>query len=372
VISTDPRAFGWMLANDDAVGSYPFHYRDKATGRPLEITNHPYVTIADSSYAKQAAASGNSKYAKDLLPACGGDCSDPYTFDIAHHPSIGYVPYMVTGDFYYLEELQFAASYVELWPNPAYRQYSKGVLHHAQPQVRGQAWALRTLSDAAFITPDSDPMKCYFTQLMTNILSDYNTNYTDGGLTDPLHIAFGYFPYTINGQARDGIAPWQDDFFTWAVGHAAEQGFPGAAKLLKWKAAFQVGMMEGWKSDATHGYCWLEASAYKVQVRDSQSAPLYSNLTKVYQTTFPNLYGLTCNTQAMVNAMSSSSHTYQLGEMRGYAWSPTGYPSNLQIGLAMAAESGIPGAADAWQLFSNRSVKPDYGNYPNFAVIPRN
>ncbi|HYW91810.1 MAG TPA: hypothetical protein VFA95_04990, partial [Gammaproteobacteria bacterium] len=47
VISTDPRAFGWMLANDDAVGSYPFHYRDEATGRPLEITNHPYVTIAD-------------------------------------------------------------------------------------------------------------------------------------------------------------------------------------------------------------------------------------------------------------------------------------------------------------------------------------
>jgi len=360
-----------MLANDNAVGSYGFHYRDKQTGRPLEITNHPYVTLADYSHAKQAASWGNTDYANDLLPACGGVCSNPYTFDIAHHPSIGYVAYMVTGDFYYLEELQFAASYIELWSNPAYRKYSKGILYQAQPQVRGQAWALRTISDAAFITPDSDPMKSYFTQLMTNIIADYNARYTNGGMSDPLHIAFGQFPYTINGAARVGIAPWQDDFFTWAVGHAAEEGFPGALQLLKWKSVFQVDMMTDWENNPSQGYCWLEASAYNLQVRDTQGGPIYSSLSHAYQQTFPTLYGLTCNSQEMVNTMSTSSHTYQIGEMYGYSDSATGFPSNLQIGLAMADESGIAGAANAWQIFMSRSVKPNYSNDPNFAVIPR-
>ncbi len=365
IVSTDRRAFAWMLANDDAVGSYGFHYRDAATGRPLDIIEHPYVTIAADSWAH---TSRNENWSRDALPRCVGDCSTPYVFDISHHPSIGYVPYMVTGDYYYLEEMQFTASYVELWMNAAYRDYEKG---HLVGQVRGQAWALRSISDAAFITPDDDPLKGYYTQLMANNLQKYNSEMTNGPEADnPLHVinTSSAVIYDMNGQDNVGISPWQQDFFNWAIGHAAEQGFEGAKVLLKWLSEFSIGRMTDWKYN-DGGFCWLQAAVYKLQVRAGGGAPDYSSLNRAYMETYPDIYALPCNSEEMLEAWGDGNN--QAGEMSGYPWSPTGFPSNFQIGLAMAADSGIAHAEEAWEIFAGRSVKPDYSNYPNFAVIPR-
>src|SRR5699024_7744994 len=111
-----------------------------------------------------------------------------------------------------------------------------------------------------------------------------------------------------------------------------------------------------------------------------RDSPEYGSLKMAYRKSFPNLVGLNCNTQEYVNAWSShTGKDHKIGEMRGYAYSPTGYPSNLQIGLAMAAESGVDGGKEAWRIFVNRAVKPDspskseysYRNTPKFAVLPR-
>jgi len=57
--------------------------------------------------------------------------------------------------------------------------------------------------------------------------------------------------------------------------------------------------------------------------------------------------------------------------MVGYPASATGFPANFQIGLAEAANSNLPNAAKAWEIFTGRSTKPDYTGAPQFAVIPR-
>ncbi|HKT40804.1 MAG TPA: hypothetical protein VJQ86_00435, partial [Rhodanobacteraceae bacterium] len=65
----------------------------------------------------------------------------------------------------------------------------------------------------------------------------------------------------------------------------------------------------------------------------------------------------------------------QQGEMSGYPDVATGFPSNLQVGLAAAADTGLPNAQNAWSIFNTRTVKPRgrhaYDNFPNFAVLPR-
>ncbi|MGB7756405.1 MAG: hypothetical protein WBL23_10110 [Salinisphaera sp.] len=369
-VSGDYRAFQWMLADDSAAGSYGFHYRDQKTGRPLTITDHPDVTVADYNWASQAGG----KLGKDLLPACKSDCHTPYTFNIAHQPSVGYLPYLVTGDYYYLEEMQFAAAYDEMWANESYRKYAKGILRIADGQVRAQAWALREISDAAFATPNSDPMKSYFTGLMKNILADYNDHYVGTGVT-PIHTLTDgdAFVYPSHGADRVALAPWQADFFTWAVGHAAEQGMPGAKSFLDWLASFQIQRMTDWIDKPSTGFCWLEASAYTLQLRDSRNSPIYGDMSQVYKANFPQLVGTQCNSSAMIlrlNNNSSNTH-YGQNEMVGFPTSPTGFPANFQIGLAMAVDSGDSNGAKAWQLFDSRSKKPDYSNYPNFAVEPR-
>ncbi|KEZ77847.1 hypothetical protein C41B8_07367 [Salinisphaera hydrothermalis C41B8] len=368
VTSGKRQAFNWMLADDDAAGGYSFHYRDDKTGRPVTIVDHPYITIADLNWARQAGGA----FAADLLPSCEKDCSNPNQFDIAHHPSIGYVSYLVSGDFYYLEEMQFTASYVELWANPDYRKTDKGRLLNAFQQVRSQAWNLRSISDAAFATPDKDPMKSYFVNQIDYIIQDYLNSYVNAS-GHPLHTldAYGAVHYPANQPSNISIAPWQEDFFTWAVGHAAEQQVPGAKKLLNWLAPFQIGLMTSAKDGAQSGFCWQVASGYTFQLRDDNNSPIYTSLDEVYAKTYPRLNGLACNSQAMANELSTTDDQLSPDQMVGYAISPTGFPANLQIALAVAADSDANNGKQAWQVFEGRVDKPDYSNYANFAVVPR-
>lgn len=371
IIDPDVRAYNWMLANTDALGAYSIHYRDQATGFPVSIQKHPDVTIADWSWA---SISGNPQEKADLLPPNKG-LQNPNVWENAHQPAESYVPYMVTGSWYYMSELAFGASHNEIWPNEAYRGYSKGLIDAAQGQVRGKAWVLREMADAAWLLPDNYPLKTEFNADVENSLADWNAKYTNNPNANPLHVMNQGPVYDMHGGTNNGIAPWQHNFLTWSVGHAAELGFAGAAEFRDWLAKFEIGLMTDWQANPTQGYCWLEASAYSLQVKDASGNWLPS-YTAAYDATFPTLAGLACNSPAMIAAMGTmQGQAWQAGEMYGYADSATGYPANLQIGLAAAANSGLPNAQAAWATFDSRSVKPSgsdaYNNYPNFALLPR-
>lgn len=392
IVDPDVRAYSWMLANTDALGTYPVHYRDEATGWPLSIQEHPYVTILGWSNAR-GVANGNgahaSDYRKDLLPNCVKDsvltekCTDnwygtgnPHTWSNAHQPAAGYVAYMVTGSYYYMEELAFYASMSELEAGADYRGLSKGLIDRARSQVRGKAWVLRELVDAAWLLPDGYPLKAEFNADVKNSIADFNTQYTDNPDANPLGMMNSGSLYALNGGKNNAGTPWQHNFLTWSAGHAAELGFAGAGAFRNWLAKFEIGLMTDSMNDPVHGFCWLEASAYTIQVKDAAGSWL-PNYAAVYAATFPSLVGLKCNSPEMVAAMGElEKQAWQPGKMHGYPTSSTGYPANFQTGLAAAVDSGLPNAAAAWQIFESRSVKPSpptaYNNYPNFALVPRN
>lgn len=390
IVDPDVRAYNWMLANTDALGSYSIHYRDQATGWPVSIQKHPRVTIANWVYASRAAQQGNATgadYKADLLPGCTNNAvvthcttswygtGNPHSWDNAHQPAESYVPYMVTGDYYYMSELAFGASMNDLWSNEGYRGFSKGLIGRSHGQIRGKAWTLRDLAEAAYLLPDSYPLKGEFNAAVHNSLDSWNQEYSNNPDANPLHVMKGDAIYSLNGGKHNGMAPWQHNFLTWSVGHAAELGFAEAIPLRNWLAKFEIGLMTDWKSEPTKGYCWLQASAYKLQVKDTSGNWLPS-YTAVYGATFPTLTGLACNSPAMITALGKlSKKPAKAGEMAGYPHSATGFSANFQIGLAAAADSGLPNVEAAWKLFESRSVKPTepdgYNNYPNFAVLPR-
>jgi len=391
IIDPDVRAYNWMLANTDALGAYSIHYRDAATGFPVSIQKHPNVTIVNWSYANSVAGQSSVKgtqYKADLLPTCTNNsvvagCStssyrtgNPFSWDNAHQPAEGYVAYMVTGDYYYMSELAFGASNNEIWSNEAYRGYSQGLIDRGHSQVRGKAWVLREMANAAWLLPDNYPLKAEFKADVENSLKDWNTKYTNNPSANPLHITDdSTAPYSLNGGKQNATAPWQHNFLTWSAGHAAELGFAGAADFRNWLAEFEIGLMTDWQDDPTQGYCWLQASAYNIQVKNSSGNWLPS-LTAAYAATFPTLAGSECNSREMVmELVRLTKRPRKRGEMAGYPNSATGYPANFQIGLAAAVDSGLPKGQDAWRIFISRSVKPKhphaYDNYPNFAVIPR-
>lgn len=289
----------------------------------------------------------------DAFPACGGSCDTPLTPDSSHQPSLAYLAYLLFGDRAHLDELHFWTNWNLLESNPHYRDFASGLLHAGQ--IRGQAWSLRTLGYAAWVTPDAHPLKSYFLDKLDRNIADYLTAIPESDVLgiNPTGYAFAY-------AERRGVAPWQDDSFTWAVGHLVSMGFESARPVLERKARFPIGRM------TAPGYCWIFGAAYSLIVRDSPDAPLFGTFAEVYRANMdPRVAGLECATSDMAMALDLS-----VGEMTGYSTSPTGYPSSMQPALAVIAEHGVTGAAEAWEVFAARTVRPDYAREPQFAIVP--
>lgn len=355
LLTMDKRAKDVTLGTADLAGSWGSHFRDKNTDRPVSVVDYPYMTIL--GHASDTLNPVTHKF--EAFPDCptGADCNNANAHDASHQPAFAYLPYLVTGDYYYLEELQFWAMWNSFASNPGYRDNAKGL--YKSDQVRGQAWSMRTIGEAAYITPDNDSLKSHLSSVLDANLDWYNTAYTS-------NVSANKLGAIVNGYAIDynngtGIAPWMDDFFTSAVGHIAELGYSKAQGLLAWKVQFPISRMVG------SGACWIDGAIYALTIRDSSTSPLYDTIGQAYRASHtPAINALACGSQAMATALG-----LQVGSMTGYADVVTGFPSNMQPALAYGADVGGANGTAAWQQFSARTVKPDYSLGPQFDIVPR-
>lgn len=355
LLTMSPRMIKVDRGVSSLAGSWTMHLRDEKTGLPVTLADYPYLTthpnLVDWDKNPLPDKTMYEGRPNDLIP------------DWNHEPSFAFVPYLLSGDYYFLEELMFWAAWNPLRTSPAYRDYGKGLFKWMQ--VRGQAWSLRTLGQVSYITPDGNPLKGYWKQQLQNNLAWYNKHYSNNPNANKLGFLVGLMPYN-HGRA---LAPWQDDFFTWAISYLVKLGFDNARPMLDFKVKFPVGRM------VAPGYCWVFGAIYYLNVRESEDRPFYHTFARAYEETVnrysPNdsidIRQLACGSQAMADQIGSQ---YKAGDMTGYPWSAQGYPSNMQPALAAAVDAGLPSAKKAWKIFMNRTRKPDYSSYPNWAIVP--
>jgi hypothetical protein len=194
---------------------------------------------------------------------------------------------------------------------------------------------------------------------MNNNLDWFNATYTNNASANQLGVVINGYAIVYNNST--GIGPWQDDFFTSAIGHAADLGFTKAQSLLAWKAKFPVSRMTG------AGACWIDGAIYTLTIRDSATSPIYSTIGQAYAASHTSIFdALQCAGAEMATALK-----LKVGEMTGYSSAATGYPSNMQPALAYSADALGQQGKDAWSVFMARSVKPNYGTAPQFAIVPR-
>lgn len=373
LISQDVRALAATLAMGDLSGSWPIHFRDEQTDRFVSLDDYPYMTLLGNDGDTINPRTNRA----EKFPPCAGDCSSEFYPDSGHQPSFAYLPYVLTGDFYYLEELQFWANWNMLQHNPTYREFEKGLFK--PDQIRGQAWSMRTLAQAAYITPDQHPQNDYFVKRVENNLRWYNKRFTQDPDSNKLGVlAWGYAFSYDDGKA---IAPWQDDFFTWSVGHTLSLGFHEARPLVEWKSKFPVARM------VAPDYCWIFAAAYSLKVReDKNSKRLYDSWAEIYRINYGEqtdksgvrLGDLDCGSREMAAWLTQKNREKNpgagpiaSGEMIGYPTGAEGYPANMQPALATAVDAGIADAEKAWRKFISREIFADYTEEPQFAVVPR-
>lgn len=360
VISQDKRVFNVAIRAAESMGVFSAHRRDRSTsgpvrGEPMDVIHWPYSTILGNVIDANNPATGINERIDRLTTA------NPTTPDTAHQPGLSYLPYMVTGDHYFLDELLFWAGYCGYNQHPGYRTHYHNLVK--PDQVRGQGWTLRTWAETAVILPDDHPLKPSYVYYMDQNLAFYNAEYSDNPSANKLGINV-----TGNALLGDVIRTWQDDFFTWSIGHVAELGFPQAERLLRWKAKFVIGRL------LTPGYCWLDAAIYSTMVRTSSSAPLFDNFPDVWAASVQDEFDRATNDGERASALykiNTPCAERMPRTLTGYPDSVTGFVANMQPAVACTLDSGVEDSDLAWELFNSRSVKPDYRYGNQFATLPR-
>jgi hypothetical protein len=331
LLSQDPRAKAAMLANGEAAGSVPVHYRDQSTDQPVSLDEHPGLTMRF----------GQST-ARDALPEVVNGVT-PWFMDAAHQPSLAYTPYLITGDRYSLDEVLFWANWNMGHLNPGYRGEEKGLV--GRNEIRAQAWSLRALGEAAHVLSDHHPMKSYFVSKLRGNLEWYVQRYPRNP-DRQASAALGWFEAGGSGTT----APWQMDFVAIVLGRLAAAEEPLAGELFHWVTRFTVGR---WLNEA-QGYCRAMAPTYHLKIRQPDQR-FIETWQELLQTNWPDL--------------TSCPATLTEGHPSG----PTGYAAYARAMLAVAADLGIDGAGAAYTRLraETPAMTTNMAQDPTWALAPR-
>ena len=336
-----------MYSAADLAGSFRSHYRNIKTGNPTTTEEFPNIStnynyVGRPGHFLQRPISGG--YKDNLYP------------EASHEPSLDFVPYLLTGEHYYLEELIFWSQWNTWGTAPGTHGFAKSLIGWDQP--RAQAWSLRTLAQAAYITPDSNPAKQTLLRELKANAEWYDKKFTDNPSANVFHVAYV-------GRKGRGIPPWMDDFITWAAEYTVKLGFDEWKPFAKWKTYFPVQRM------INPNFCWILASPYHLLVENPDQSFIASwsefyrqNLVKKAKTQV-DPKTLKCGSDEMAEALGAKP-----GEMLGNAKAREGYPAQMQPALAAAVDAGEPGAKEAWAKFQARGVKPGKGVDPRWNIVP--
>ena len=143
--SADTRAYSAMMVHALSSGSWSHHYRDEATNLPIAFSAQPLATLADTSTPTIPTPTGGENAAGPAM---------------SHSVSYAYLPWLLTGRWWFLEELHFWATFGYLSTAAGYRGNGAGWHVHAQPRFR--AWSLNVLAQSASVTPASHPLRAEF------------------------------------------------------------------------------------------------------------------------------------------------------------------------------------------------------------------
>ena len=228
---------GPMLAWAQAAGSCPMHFRDEATGKPIDLIKYPQANAYDLPRLQGAPwlPKGEPDARAPIYTNYGGGWMPQQ----AHFCEMSYVAYLASGDFGFLEDLQYSANFCVL--ADASHSSPNGAV--VSGETRGAAWAWRELFMAHAATQDAEaagalPASChpssYFKKLLDHSLAAQSRDLTDPNLA-PFHLvcAGGIF------------GPWQIDYALTSLAFGILTGHSDWTRLYLWELANVIARTNG-------------------------------------------------------------------------------------------------------------------------------
>lgn len=363
--SNDMRAYAGVIANAYSAGRFGIHYRDETTQRPLRFSSYPNL-VTNGGQATGISNTGASTK-ESYTPLTLGTM--PPTWDSPHHPSVGFTAYLLTGRYYFMEEVQFAAT-VNYLKNTDYdRKFSGGVFmsNAGANTTRGAGWAVRTLAQAACVTPDNDTvLRTEFANSMTANIDYYHDMYL-GQPNNP----FGFVTPYSNYAAGSGMfteSMWMEDFFTASFGYAIDlapaltaASVSRLGEFFAWKARSIIGRLGG---TAANEFLYTNAGMYTMAVAPTENpdfktgkGPWYNSWGEIYK------------------ASVGSANPGVAGPLQGGNFpEASSYWGNLQPAIAYAVQHKVAGAAEAYGRMTSapnwNTFAANLNDAPVWSVVP--
>lgn len=261
--------------------AWPVHFREgnpnkkflrnnpnvSGLGKPISITDRP-STCFECGY--------NYVYTspQDKIIPVGTWTDGGWLPDDAHQPDICSPHYILTGDYFYLEEMYFWASWSAHYLNGAATMYSwgrgpTGSEGGLTGQIRAQAWVFRNRALAAFCAPDGTDEKTYFDYLTKDAIEiwegAHNLQTTNSSSTiyqwgkqyrydsvngNPAQNqwergspAFAQSNYGIDvGVTEEAVSNFEQHYLMWALGRGKEMGY-STDSCLFYLAKYYINVM---------------------------------------------------------------------------------------------------------------------------------
>jgi hypothetical protein len=230
-ITYDPRMSAYCLAQAEGIASAPWHLFVRANNRYINTIDQPELWTALTQIQQ----------GKPSLPTDQQIYGSPWALDPAHQPNACLIPYLLTGEPHYLDEILAQASWTVMAVNA--RGLLTGDLVVNQGQGRGMAWGFRQIFYASQLAADNDPLLPWLTDAVAHNIAALNAINTtaQGELA-----MYWCYPNGLTGpnDAVPGttiLAPWQNDFQQLALTVAVDCGIAGAAEALSKAAGFTAG-----------------------------------------------------------------------------------------------------------------------------------
>lgn len=376
-----------MISNGEVGGYVPVHVREGNPNPALKYCALSQACITAGlnnvpAFGKPSSRDANPT-SDNLNPVATLSAAHGWTPDTAHQGSFAFIPYLVTGDWYFLEELNFwSANNLTRYPGGTTLFWqSHDDWCYMRDQIRGMAWVWRTLGHSALMSPDNTPEKAYFRQKLLNNIAvrEGKHNIVDGygyasdnvkwqwgytrasaaqgdveqttHLNNPLNIVdfdeYADFQAIDQSKTKFIVPQWQVHMFSVVLGHLEELGFP----VTKYKEAVY-----------RHNIGQLQDPTYDPWLIGNYRSPAVMVSTNSFPATFAEMKG-------GYLASEQVRSTWESGDTDP----DSGYPF-----YALAAASFYPGLSagsytgqGAWNWLNSRVNTAMLNENPKWAFAPR-
>jgi hypothetical protein len=195
--------------------------------------------------------------------------------DISHEPAVAYLPFLLTGDPWHLENLQAQVMQAVLaWPSARTPVPLNG------GSIRMIAWHLRNLMQAAKTTPDTVPSwllpRKPFQTLLDSIAAQYRKHIASPTL--PTYATFHSIGWPTGDYGSAGYPAgtwqmlWQEDFAIAMAGWCAHMHRGAWIDIARWHVQSAIA-----RTDGRSGWSRAVPAPYQFRVRDTPNAPYYAS-----------------------------------------------------------------------------------------------